>query len=82
MQQDDVSWPASRIVHLAGGCRAVNCDGATVQFAPNRPNGNPFQFTLASYHALFPDLATMHLQIIGADFYSHVMHFDGRMPPG
>lgn len=73
----DNKWPAARIVHLAGGCRAINDHGPFVRFFPNTTDG----IQVSTYGAIYGILESLGFRIIGVDFYSHVAEVEGTVPP-
>ncbi len=73
-------WPASRIVHLIGGCRAINNRGPVVIFDPLTLGGKQGQFQLSKYGAIFHSLKSAGAVVIGVDFYSHVLEAKGIVP--
>ncbi len=77
------AWPASRIVHLAGGCRAININnpGPTVDLLPLATNRKQVRLTIPHYGALFNSLQALGLFVVGVDFYSHALEAKGKMPP-
>jgi len=83
MTDPQQSWPASRIVHLAGGCRAINTNnpGPTVDLHPITTNGKQAGFTLPRYGAIYHSLQSLGLIIVGVEFYSHVLEARGKVPP-
>lgn len=74
-------WPAARLIHLSGGCRAINNPGPTVDLHPAALNGKNARIDLKEYGAIYADLESLGLPIVGVDFYSHVMEVEGRVPP-
>src|SRR5437899_7601696 len=74
-------WPAGRIVHLGGGFRAVNHQGPEVDLQPTALNGQCVRIKLGSYAEIYANLETLGLLIVGVDFYSHVLEFEGQVPP-
>ena len=81
MEQVNQNWPASRIVHLIGGCRAINNRGPIVNFDPPTLKGKQRQFQLTKYGAIFHSLESTGAVVIGVDFYSHVLEAKGIVPP-
>ncbi len=81
MEQENQQWPAARIVHLIGGCRAINNPGPTVKFDPYTLEGKQGQFQVSKYGAIFHSLESLGASIIGVDFYSHVLEVKGSVPP-
>lgn len=81
MEQENQHWPAARIVHLIGGCRAINNPGPIVSFDPYTLEGKQGQFQISKYEAIFHSLESLGVSIIGVDFYSHVLEVKGSMPP-
>jgi len=73
----DNKWPAARIVHLAGGCRAINDHGPSVRFLPNAIDA----IHVSTYGAIYGILESLGFRIIGVDFYSHVSEVEGTVPP-
>src|ERR1700730_15936776 len=75
-------WPAAaRIVHLAGGCRAVNTAGPTVDIHPPLLGKKRARLTLPRYESLYSSLEGANLSIVGVEFYTHELEATGRMPP-
>ena len=74
-------WPAARIVHLMGGCRAINDHGPAIRIIPKSLEGVEFQFEISAYPVIYRRLESIGLIILGVDFYSHVMEVDGSVPP-
>ncbi len=70
-------WPAARIVHLAGGCRAINHHDPSVRFLPTKMDG----IQAPTYGALYGVLESLGFRIIGVDFYSHISEVEGTVPP-
>lgn len=83
MPDQQQSWPAARIVHLSGGCRAINNNdpGPIVVLFPIATIGKQVQLTLPSYGAIYPSLQSLGLFIVGVEFYSHVLEAKGKVPP-
>lgn len=73
-------WPASRIVHLAGGGRAFNIEGPMVVIHPPGLGGNPIQFSVRSYGSIYKEIEDLGLKIIGVDFITHVLELKGLFP--
>lgn len=84
MNGHENNWPAGRVVHLVGGCKAINEPGPCVKLIPRATNTNLLQFQLPGYGALYSELdfkfATIEFPIIGVDFYSHAIALDGLTP--
>lgn len=74
-------WKAVRVVHLTGGCRAINGLDPNVQFEPAALNGKKAAFVTRAYGTIFSDLETLKLELIGTDFYSHNLEVKGIHPP-
>lgn len=81
MEQVNQNWPAARIVHLIGGCRAINNRGPIVNFDPLTLKGRQGQFQISKYGAIFHSLESVGAVVIGVDFYSHVLEARGIVPP-
>lgn len=81
MPSPNNNWKAVRIIHLPGGCRAINGLGPNVEFEPLALNGKTAGFSSRSYGATFSELETLNLRIIGTDFYSHRLEAKGITPP-
>lgn len=81
MKPENYPWPASRIVHLLGGCRAINIDGPLVRIEPNTVQGKTVQFSTQGYSAIYSDLKSIGLDVVGVDFYSHISEVKGETPP-
>lgn len=79
MQQKD--WPAGRVVHLAGGCRAVHDPGPLVHLVPDTIDGKTAQFQMSTYGDIHNDLESLGLRTVGVDFYSHILEVEGSVPP-
>ena len=77
----DNKWPAARVVHLIGGCRAINDHNQLVHFFPNTMEGVEWRFEASSYAAIYRNLESLGFSIVGVDFYSHVMVVEGNVPP-
>lgn len=77
----DKNWPAARIVHLIGGCRAVNNHDPVVRIIPKTIEGAEWQFEISSYPALYQALGSLGFPVVGVDFYSHVLEVKGGVPP-
>ena len=81
MAQETQKWPAARIVHLAGGCRAINSPpGPMVILDPYSLKGGQGEFQIKQFGAIFNILESMGTVIIGVDFYSHVLEVEGLVP--
>ncbi|MBD3811273.1 MAG: hypothetical protein IE917_03500 [Betaproteobacteria bacterium] len=74
-------WLAVRIVHLPGGCRAVNNLDPGVKFEPFAVNGKIATITTRAYATLFADLHTLGLKPFGVDFYSTGLEIKRLIPP-
>lgn len=74
-------WPASRILHLFGGCRAINTLGPTVELYPITLGGNQLRFQLANYPSIYSILEKAGLSIYGVDFFSNAWELKGLIPP-
>ena len=81
MNTHTTDWPAARIVHLTGGCRAINVDGPPTEFQPRTLAGGKVQFRVHSYKTLYLDLKNNGLVPIGLDFYSSSLETTGHIPP-
>jgi len=75
------NWPAARIVHLIGGCRAINNPGPIVNFDSLTLKWKQVQFQISKYGAIFHSLESAGAVVIGVDFYSHVLEAKGIVPP-
>ncbi len=53
MTERKQEWPSGRIVHLFGGCRAINISGPTVDLDPYTLDGKHAQFQLKSYGSIY-----------------------------
>jgi hypothetical protein len=73
-------WKATRVVHLAGGCRAFNGFDPHVALVPLAKNGKHANFSARAYGSLFADCETLGLKIIGVDFYTHGSQIRGHDP--
>ena len=73
-------WPATRIVHLPGGVRAVNELTRTVRIIPKAVNGAYAEFQINRYPDLFQSLSSVGMQPIGAEFITHENHATGVWP--
>ena len=74
-------WPAARIIHLAGGCRAINDHDPAVRFLPDSIEGKPLQVEAPTYETIYGTLESVGFRIMGVDFYSHISQVDGTVPP-
>ncbi len=74
-------WPAARIVHLIGGCRAINDHDSIVRFFPKTMEGKEWQFEISAYSAIYRNLESLGFFIVGVDFYSHILEVEGSVPP-
>ena len=74
-------WPAARIIHLVGGCRALVNQDKIVHFLPITIEGKEWQFEANDYYGVYQDLKSLGVQIVGVDFYSHDLEIDGCVPP-
>ena len=81
MKQENENWPATRIVHLIGGCRAINNLDPIVYFDPPVIEGEKSQFQISKYGVIYHCLKMLGISIIGVDFFSHVLHVEGSIPP-
>lgn len=81
MEQKNQHWPAARIVHLIGGCRAINNRGPIVNFDPYTLEGQQGQFKISEYGTIYHNLKLLGVGVIGVDFYSHVLEVKGSVPP-
>jgi len=81
MTQEKKQWPGARIIHLVGGCRAINNFSPIVEFAPNTLEGKVGQFKIGAYGAIYNSLKLLNIGIIGVDFYSHILEVEGSVPP-
>src|SRR5208282_747723 len=81
MNSNPNGWLAVRIVHLPGGCRAVNGFDPRVEFEPLAVNGKTAAITTREYATLFADLHTLGLKPFGVDFYSSDLEARGLVPP-
>jgi len=77
----DNKWPAARIIHLTGGCRAINDHDPIVRFIPNTIEGIEWQFEASAYSAIYHNLESLGFLIVGVDFYSHILEVEGSVPP-
>lgn len=81
-QQAIDSWPnAIRIIHLNGGCRAVNNPGPYVVFDPKTIEEPQFTFKINKYGEIFHRLEAIGLITIGVDFFTHMLESEGLQPP-
>lgn len=81
MTSQPTGWLAVRIVHLPGGCRAVNGLDPKVEFEPLAVNGKVATIRARAYTTLFADLHTLGLKPFGVDFYSSDLEAKGLIPP-
>jgi len=76
MTQEKDPWPyAARIIHLVGGCRAINNPGPIVNFEPVTVEGKAEQFKIDTYGSIYLRLEALGIGIIGVDFYTHILEF-------
>jgi len=80
MTEDKRKWPGARIIHLSGGCRAINNFGPLVEFAPNTLEGKIWQFKIRVYKAVYKSLESLSISIVGVDFYPHGFNVEGFVP--
>jgi hypothetical protein len=73
----DNNWPATRIIHLSGGSRAINEHNPIVHFIPNTIK----DIQVKSYGAIYGTLESLGFRIIGVDFYTHIYEVEGTLPP-
>lgn len=82
MTQEKNQWPyAARIVHLVGGCRAINNPGPIVNLEPVTLEGKAGQFKIDTYGSIYLRLEAVGIGIIGVDFYSHILEIKGIVLP-
>ena len=81
MQTTRGDWKAIRTIHLSGGCRAFNGLDKIVEFQPHALNGKIAHFETRAYGAIFADLESLGLTIIGVDFFTHLNEVKGIYPP-
>lgn len=75
------NWLAIRIVHLHGGCRAINDLEPRVVFQPNAIDGKRGDFFLTTYSSIYANLLKLGANIVGVDFYSNKFEVEGSVPP-
>jgi len=81
IRQMSKSWPAARIIHLSGGCRAVNEQDPIVRILPKAIEGVEWRFEIGSYSSIYQSLISLGLLIVGVDFYTHKHEIEGSVPP-
>lgn len=81
MQTTLGDWKAIRTIHLSGGCRPFNGLNQIVEFQPHALNGQFAHFETRAYGAIFADLESLGLTIIGVDFVTHLNEVKGIYPP-
>ena len=81
MNSSHQQWPASRIVHLLGGIRAINIDGPQVSIEPKTLHGKVTQFNTRSYGAIYSDIQQLGFAVVGVDFFTHISEVNGETPP-
>lgn len=74
-------WPASRILHLFGGCRAINNLGPVVELYPAPLEGKKLRLQLPNYPSIYSILEKSGLSILGVDFFSNAWELKGLIPP-
>ena len=77
MEQQHKEWPAIRIIHLSGGCYAINKQDPMVIFEPPTLNGKQYQISIDGYGAVYQVLESLGIRIIGVDFYSNDFEVEG-----
>lgn len=73
-------WPAARVVHLNGGCRALNGFAPSCQFEPKPIGGKQLHISIRDYKSLYADLARLGLAPIGIDFLHNAADARGVTP--
>jgi hypothetical protein len=73
-------WPAVRIVHLTGGCRAYNGFDPLLEFEPAMVSGQEVRMNIREYKSLYDDLGRAGLAIIGCDFISSSLEAKALIP--
>jgi len=81
MSPDHKDWMAARIIHLPGGCRAINGLDPNVEFDPSALNGKIARIVTRAYGAIFADIKSLGLNIFGTDFFSNSLEMKGLTPP-
>lgn len=81
MDEKKQNWPAARIFHLLGGCRAINNSGPVIELYPNVLEEKIARFNINEYGSAYLELRKLGLKIIGVDFYSNILEVEGNMPP-
>jgi hypothetical protein len=81
MKEKKQEWPAARIFHLLGGCRAINNPGPVIELHPNTLEEKIVQFKIDEYGSAYSYLKKLGLRIIGVDFYSNKLEIEERTPP-
>lgn len=74
-------YPAGRIVHLSGGCRAINPPGPKVTIEPSIIQGQVPLIELTNYGSIYKRLEQSGLKILGVDFIGNNLVSSGAIPP-
>src|SRR5471032_1569332 len=75
-------WQAVvRVVHLQGGCRALNGMNPQVAFEPDLLNGGRLGLTLPAFNSLFRQISDLGVAVIGCDFLTSAAEAEGYAPP-
>lgn len=74
------AWPAGRVVHIQGGVRVLSFGPGETRIEPKALNEHFGTFTTAAYHHLFASIDLLGWQVIGADFLTHALQLEGRLP--
>lgn len=81
MTKQTNEWPAGRIIHLFGGCRAINGFEPMVYLDPAPIETESSALEVKSYGSAYPELEAFGLNIVGVDFYAHSLAIKELIPP-
>jgi len=81
MDSNQKAWPASRIVHLPGGCLASNYSDSPVIFLPESLTGGSVEYEISEYHELAKLFCDLNMTVIGVDYFQSQQEIDGIVPP-
>ncbi len=73
-------WPAARIVHLGGGCRAICNFEPYFEIVPNSASGKTLRMALPDFRSLYSVIESHKLHIIGVEFVVGTDQGDGLSP--
>ena len=76
-----LEWPAARVIHLLGGCRATHGFDPNVTLFPPTIDGKDASFISKGFRSLYSEIESLKLKLIGVDFYTHVLALEGHIPP-